>query len=116
MASRKKPKEFAKPKKRAKPQPKPKVAPVAPPLTPEEQLSALEKQACTEIEEGLKVLREIASGAGQYEPTERVSAAKALISYGSSQISHVRKVRQASEKPKGEKIAQLTLWDFAEEK
>lgn len=86
------------------------------PPTAEEELSALEKQACSEIEKGLEVLREIAAGAGQYEATERVSAAKALIAYGASQIAHVRKIRLVTEKPKDEKkVAQLTLWEFPRE-
>ena len=111
MASPKKAKEFAKPRVRKKPEPRPKKPPVAPPPTEEEELATLEKEAVSEIKIGLEVLREIASGAGQYEPTERVAAAKALIAYGSSQIMHVRKVRKPAEKPQ-EKIAQLTLFDF----
>jgi hypothetical protein len=111
MATPKKAKGLAKPKGREKPKPRPKKAPIVPPPTEEEQLATLEKEAVSEIKIGLEVLREIASGAGQYEPTERVAAAKALIAYGSSQIMHVRKVRKPVEKPQ-EKIAQLTLFDF----
>lgn len=111
MASPKKPKVFAKPKPPPRASVTPKKAPIVSPPTEEEQLAALEKEAASEIKIGLEVLREIASGAGQYEPTERVAAAKALIAYGSSQIVHVRKVRSTVEKPQ-EKIAQLTLFDF----
>ena len=111
MATPKKPKAFAKPKGGAKLKVTPKKAPIVPPPTEEEELATLEKEAVSEIKIGLEVLREIASGAGQYEPTERVAAAKALIAYGSSQIMHVRKVRKPVEKPQ-EKIAQLTLFDF----
>jgi len=111
MTRPKKPKEFAKPTVRKKPNPRPKKAPIPSPPTEEEELAAIEKEAVSEIKIGLEVLREIASGAGQYEPTERVAAAKALIAYGSSQIVHVRKVRKPVEKPQ-EKIAQLTLFDF----